>query len=163
MAIRLTDEEISRLIRELKPLLADYQTRIQIRPKRGHKEREMDLRGADGSEFRLILRQSLFNALDFSVILAYCPPKSNQLFRLRRYNGKSHEHSNTIEGQTFYDFHIHQATARYQEIGEKKEDAFATSTDRFADMQGAIRSLIEDCAFELPPQQQISLFEEVGP
>jgi hypothetical protein len=163
MAIRLTDEDIARFIRERKPLPVDYQARIQVRPKRGHKEREMDLRGADGSEYRLILRQSVFNVLDFSVILAYCPPKSNQLFRLRRYNGKSHEHTNTIEGQTFYEFHIHQATERYQDIGENKEDAFAESTDRFADMQGAIRCMMEDCGFEIPRQQQIPLFEEMEP
>jgi len=123
----------------------------------------MDLRGVEGSEFRLILRQNTFNALDFSVILAFCPPKSNQLFRLRRYNGKSHEHTNTIEGETFYDFHIHKATSRYQDIGEKKEDAFAEPTDRFADMHGGIRCLIEDCAFELPQQQQIPLFGEREP
>jgi len=55
--------------------------------------------------------------LDFSIILAYCPEASNQLFRLRRYNGKSHEHTNTIEADKFYNYHIHTATERYQELG----------------------------------------------
>lgn len=163
MAVRLTDAEIDRLIQERKPLPADYLARIEVRPKRGHKEREMDVRGVDGSEFRVIARQSLHNSLDFSVILAFCPPKSTQLFRLRRYNGKSHEHTNTIEGQTFYDFHIHQATQRYQELGDKKEDAFGQATDRFADLAGALRCLIQDCGFEVPQQQQISLFGEMEP
>lgn len=163
MAVRLTDDEIARVIRERKPLPTDYRSRTQVRPKRGHKEREMDVRGAEGSEFRIILRQSLFNPLDFSVILAFCPPQSNQLFRLRRYNGKSHEHTNTVEGQTFYDFHIHQASERYQDIGERKEDAYAEPTDRFSDMQGAIRCLLEDCGFQLPRQDQIPLFAEMEP
>ena len=107
MAAIFSDEDISRLIQERKPLPDDYRTKIQIRPKLGHKERELDVKGADGGDYRLILRQSIFNPLDFSIILAYRPPKSNQLFRLQRYNGKSHEHTNPIEGQTFYDFHIH--------------------------------------------------------
>ena len=162
MPVRLTDQDIARLIREPKLLPADFRARIETRPKRGHKERELDLRGADGSDFRLILRQSLYNALDFSVILAFCPAESNQIFRLRRYNGKHGEHSNTIEGHTFYDFHIHEATERYQELGGR-EDAFARPTDRFADLQGAFRCLIEDGALQVPPQQQIPLFEEMGP
>ena len=107
MAIRLSEAEISRLLAERKPLPPDYRERIQTKPKHGHKERELDVIGTDGSEFRLIFRQSEFNPLDFSVILAYRPPKTNQLFRLRRYNGKSHEHTNTLDGQTFYDFHVH--------------------------------------------------------
>ncbi|WHZ28147.1 MAG: hypothetical protein OJF51_002945 [Nitrospira sp.] len=59
MAIRLNDAEISRLLAERKPLPPDYRERIQTKPKRGHKERELDVKGADGSEFRLILRQRL--------------------------------------------------------------------------------------------------------
>jgi hypothetical protein len=120
MAAILSDVEIARLLEEKKPLPADYRTKIQIRPKRGHKERELDLEGAGGSDFRLILRQSVINPLDFSVILVHRPPQSNQLFRLRRYNGKSHEHTNPIEEDTFYDFHIHQATERYQQIGARE-------------------------------------------
>jgi hypothetical protein len=115
MAARLTDKEIKALIAETKPLPADYIARTQTKPKRGHKERELELTGKNGSEFRLILRQSLLNSLDFSVILAYQVPGKNQSLRLRRYNGKSHEHTNKLESQTFYDFHVHTATERYQE------------------------------------------------
>ena len=120
----------------------------------------MDIEGADGGEYRLILRQSTINALDFSVILVYRPQKSNQLFRLKRYNGKSHEHTNPIEGETFYDFHIHQATERYQEIGAR-EDTYAKPTDRFADFQQAISCMLKDCGFETPLDLQGRLFEEV--
>jgi len=156
----LSDQDIDRLLRESKLLPADYRTKIPVRPKRGHKERELDIRGAAGSEFRLILRQSIFNPLDFSVILAYRPPTSTQLFRLRRYNGKSHEHTNHIEGETFYDFHIHQATERYQEVGAR-EDTYAEPTDRFADFQQAISCMFKDCGFEMPYDPQGKLFEEI--
>lgn len=159
MAIHLSDEEIQELTIEKKQLPADYRTKMQLRPKSGHKERELDLTGERGSEFRLILRQSTINPLDFSIILAYRIPKSNQLFRLRRYNGKSHEHTNMIEEQKFYNFHIHQATYRYQECGSN-EDGFAEPTDRFSDFHQAVSCLLKDCGFQFPPEQQPRLFEE---
>ena len=106
-------------------------------PKRGHLERHMDIAGVATSQFRLIFRQSRENPLDFSIILAVRVPQSSRLFRLRRYNGKSHEHTNHIEGVTFYDFHIHFATERYQETGAR-EDTFAEPTDRYSDIEGAL-------------------------
>jgi hypothetical protein len=160
MAIRLSEAEISRLLAERKPLPPDYRERIQTKPKHGHKERELDVIGTDGSEFRLIFRQSEFNPLDFSVILAYRPPKTNQLFRLRRYNGKSHEHTNTLDGQTFYDFHVHKATERYQDESGLREDSYAEPTKSFADFHGAIRAMLGDCGFNVPPNTQGTLFEE---
>lgn len=156
----ISDHGIELLVKETKLLPADYQAKIQIRPKRGHKERELDIKGNEGSDFRLILRQSLFNPLDFSVILAYRPPNSNQLFRLRRYNGKSHEHTNNIEEETFYDFHIHQATERYQQIGAR-EDTYAEPSDRFSEFHQAISCIIKDCGFEIPTNTQMPLFEGI--
>jgi len=153
----LSDQDIERLIKEKKHLPANYQGRIQVQPKRDHKERELDTKGDDGNDFRLILRQSLFNPLDFSIILVYRPPQSNILFRLRRYNGKSHEHTNAIEGGTFYDYRIHQATERYQQIGAR-EDTYAEPTNRFSDFHQAISCMINDCGFEIPSGTQGTLF-----
>jgi len=160
MAGIYSDKEIIALVQERKPLPTDWRTRVQLRPKRGHEERDLELTGDAGSEFRVILRKNDLNPLDFSVILAVRIPQSNQLFRLRRYNGKSHEHTNHIEGDTFYDFHIHMATERYQEIGTR-EDAYAEAVDRYADFHGALRCLIDDTNLELPPSDQASLFGEV--
>jgi hypothetical protein len=157
MAAQLTDAEIARLLAVSKPLLRDFRSRIQTRPKRGHEERELDVAAEDGSSFRLILRRSVANALDFSVILAYRIPGTNQVFRLRRYNGKSHEHTNPLEGETFYDFHVHTATERYQDSG-LREDTFAEPTDRFADFDGALRCLLTECGLVLPEDPQESLF-----
>ena len=103
MAVNITDAEIAALIAEAKPLPNDYQKKTQTSPKRGHRERELDIQGENGNSFRLILRQSLFNPLDFSVILAWLPPQIGTPLRLRRYNGKSHEHTNTLESQKFYE------------------------------------------------------------
>ena len=109
----------------------------------------------------MILRQSTVNALDFSVILAVRVPQSNQVFRIRRYNGRSHEHTNHIEGGSFSDFHIHIATERYQELGAR-EDAYAEPTDRYGTFQDALRCLIVDASFDAPPDPQRDFFEEDG-
>lgn len=160
MADILSDVEIDTLINEKKPLPTDYRTKIQVRPKRGHKEQEFDIKGKNGNEFRVIFRQSILNPFDFSIILAYRPAQSNLLFRLRRYNGKSHEHTNHIEGNTFYDYHIHHATERYQQAGTR-EDTYAKPTDRFSDFHQAILCLLKDCGFEIPDGNQRSLFKEI--
>jgi len=149
LSFLLTDSEIAALISELKQLPQSYMSRLHLKAKPGHRERELEIVGAKGSEFRIILRQSTLNVLDFSVILAYLPKSSSQGFRLRRYNGKSHEHTNKLERQTFYDFHIHYATERYQNSG-LREDAFAEVTGRYGDIQGAIGCLIADCGFVVP-------------
>lgn len=158
--MQLSDTEIAALIAEPKPLPDDYLDRVRTKPKLGHKERELDVSGSNGSEFRLILRESVVNSLAFSAILAYRAPNSSQWFRLRRYNGKNHEHTNVLENETFYDFHIHQATERYQLESGGREDSFAQRTDRFADFPGALSCLLADCNFIIPQQAQTALFGE---
>lgn len=160
MAFRYSDEDIARLIQEPKPLPDNYRSRMQLRSKKGHKERELDVDGTQKGKYRIILRQSDYNTLDFSIILAIIPADSNQLFRLCRYNGKSHEHTNLIEGDKFYAFHIHRATERYQELGGR-EDAFAEPTDRYADFHSALRCLFEDCGFEVPNSAQTTFLGEL--
>lgn len=163
MAVMYSDAEIDALIREPKHLPDDWHARTKLKPKRGHHERHLDVAGDGGSDFRLILRQNAINALDFSVILAVLVPQSSQVFRLRRYNGRSHEHTNHIEGDTFYDFHIHYATERYQMLGAR-EDAYAEPADRYGSYYDALRCLLEDASFRVPPKLQGDLFEgEVGP
>ncbi len=157
MAITYSELEIESFVQERKPLSIDWENRIKLRSKLGHDERHLDLIGDDGNKFRLILRQNQISPLDFSVILAVRIPQSNQIFRLRRYNGKSHEHTNHIEDVTFYDFHIHIATTRYQELGAR-EDAFAEPTERYADFRSAFNCLIDDANFVIPPKSQTELF-----
>lgn len=149
MALTYTDAEIARLLAEEKPLPADWQRRFHPSSKRGHEERELTVAGVDGNSFRLITRKNRFNPLDFSVILGVEIPLSNRLFRLRRYNGKSHEHTNQIEGNTFYDFHIHFATERYQSLGNRapREESYAEITDRYGDATGALDCMLADAGF----------------
>ena len=159
MAVKYSDRDIDTFLRETKRLPSDYRTKIQLQEKRGHKQRELDVQGSNGNNFRLILRQNNFNVLDFSIILAIVPSDSSRLFRLRRYNGRSHEHTNHVEAKTFYEFHIHMATERYQELGTR-EDAYAESTDRYTDFHSALKCMLSDCAFEVQQEPQQSLFGE---
>jgi hypothetical protein len=158
MAARYTDSDIQQLLAERKLLPDEYRKKLNLREKRGHREAELSVTGAAGVEFRLIARQNSLNVLDFSIILAVCPAGSNQLFRLRRHNGKSHEHTNQIEASTFYDFHIHMATERYQELG-MREDAYAEATDRFGDFDSALRCRVDDCGLEISPDPNLHFFE----
>ena len=160
MAKTYSDSEIEAFIAERKPLPPKWLDQLRLRPKRGHEERELDITSDAGNEFRIILRRSIVNFLDFSIILAVRVPQSNQLFRLRRYNGKSHEHKNIIENNSFYGFHIHMATERYQEFGTR-EDAYAEATNRYGDYSGALRCFIEDMNFDASPDDQLDLFPEV--
>ena len=158
MAITFSDEEIAAFIQERKPLSEHWTTLTRLRRKRGHEERELDARGDRGGEFRLILRRSAINLFDFSVILAVRVPESTQVFRLRRYNGRSHQHRNRIEGDIFFGHHVHMATERYQALGAR-EDAYAEPTDRYGDYIGALRCLVEDAHFIVPSGIQPGLLD----
>ena len=157
MSIIYTDAKIDDLISERKPLPANWRARFRSRSKRGHEEGQLELVGDMGNKFRLIARKSQINSLDFSLILAVRVPKSSKTFRLRRYNGKSHHHTNRIENQTFYGFHIHIATERYQERGGK-EDTYAEETDRYSDFDGALNCLIHDTNLIAPLEAQRDIF-----
>ncbi|MBK9479057.1 MAG: hypothetical protein IPP56_11450 [Bacteroidetes bacterium] len=146
MEFFLTDIEIDALIKEEKRIdqpIADFGRKLK--EKKGHKEFDLVVERLDSSAFKIIIRQSIENPLDFSAILGFIPAKKTDVFLLRRYNGKSHEHRNKIEKEpVFYDFHIHIATARYQEAGPR-EEYYAEITDRYSDLHGAIDCLVSDC------------------
>ncbi len=158
MPNKFSDDEINALIKETKPLPKNYRNFLRLNDKRGHKESELDVVGEKGDQFRLIFRQSNINNLDFSVILAFCPKGTNQVFRLRRYNGKSHEHTNKIECSTFYGFHIHTATERYQELGSDP-DSFAEQSSKYYDFNSAVHCLFDDCGLVIPKGDQLELFK----
>lgn len=151
MPITLSDSEIATLIAEQKVLPEDFLSRAWPKTKRGHRENEMHVDGGHGSEFRFIFRMANMNQLDFSVILAVRLPRVNTVFRLRRYNGRSHQHTNRIERQRFYGFHIHYATERYQALGVD-EDGYAEETDRYSDFESAVQCLVDDCGCEFQEQ-----------
>lgn len=160
MSVIFSDDEIKSLVAEPKSIPANWRALQELRQKRGHRERSLTATGVSGGQFRLILRKNIVMPLDFSLILATYIPYSNKIFRLRRYNGKSHKHTNAIEKNSFYNFHIHFATARYQELEFGREDGYAEQTDRYADYRSAISCFVEDLNLILYNEEQRELFPE---
>lgn len=149
----LSDSEIEALIREEKKVSYGVNDFFKLKQKKGHKEHELTIARTDGSMFKIIIRVSAENPLDFSAILGFVPSNRTDVFLLRRYNGKSHEHSNRIENEEpFYDFHIHTATEKYQREGPRAE-YYAQVTDRYSDIHGAVNCLIQDCNVVLGNKQ----------
>lgn len=162
MTIVVTDVEAEALIAERKVLPEGYRDLFELRAKRGHLERDFEVVGVDGNQFRIILRQSQHNLYDFSAILAWRPAGTTRLVRLRRYNGRSHRHTNRLEGDSLNGYHIHQVTERYQQSGFR-EDAFAEPTERYTTLREAIACLMADCNLRPAPDDQLSLLDEELP
>jgi hypothetical protein len=156
----LKDIEIQNLISELKPFKFEFSTFLsKAKEKLGHKENDFIIDRQDGSKFRIMVRQSISNPLDFSIILGYYKPNSNLLIRLKRYNGKSHEHQNKIEKtDKFYDFHIHIATERYQNTSQYKPEHYAEITERYSDIHSAWLCFAQDCNITYPNSNNQQLF-----
>ncbi len=154
-----TDEEIQNLVTEEKHFVGSIDDMLNFKESNGHKRSSVEIKRPDGSLFIIKLRQNLNNVNDFSAILAFQERGCNKSFKIRRYNGKSHEHSNKIEGDKFYTFHIHKATQRYQDAG-RKEESFAEATDRYSDLRGALKCLLKDCNVKTKLNPQTSLFSE---
>ncbi len=145
-----SDEQIQELLEEKKIPASKLIPLPKLNPRRGHSVKDIYLTGVNGSKFILKLRKSSYNPLDFSAILILTDPTSNIQFRLRRYNGNSHTHTNKIEGNRIFNkFHIHHATERYQNI-KADEDGYAEESDRFGSLEAAVLCMIKDCNIEHP-------------
>jgi hypothetical protein len=155
---RYSDEQISKFLKEIKPLSKDWDSKIQFKEERSGKHCNFEVEGEYRNRFSVILRQNRFDNEHFSAILGIYPQSSNKIFRLRRYDGNSHAHTNSIEGETlYYEYHIHSATERYQDQGGY-EDAFAVISDRYSNLDEAFSCLLHDCNFKMPSEQQLSAF-----
>jgi len=144
----LTDVRIAELVSESKAIPEGLLSKRTMSERNGHLQKSYEIHCDSGERFVIKLRQSCVNTLNFSAILGYRVPGMYTIFRLRRYNGK-HQHTNVLEKQSFYDFHIHVATERYQRPGFH-EDHFAQPTSRFYSLESAIQCLLNDCGFRSP-------------
>lgn len=154
----MNDQDIQKLLEEKKAItLDDYHKLFALSKIKGkHKEQEVLLNGTDQHEFIIKIRQSIINPMDFSVIVGFIPKEKNKIFRLKRYNGKSHKHKNSLEKDEFYDFHIHTATQRYDDLGYD-EEAYAQVSDKYSDLKSAIETMIKECNIIIPNGAQLSL------
>ena len=146
----LTDATIAELIDEVKNIPTGLAVPLKAMTERnGHWQKSYEIESETSNRFIVKIRQSCINPMNFSVILGYMLPGTYTVFRLRRYNGKSHDHTNVLENEKFYDFHVHKATQRYQ-IAGFNEDHFAERTSRFCDIGSAVECLLNECGFRSP-------------
>lgn len=158
LEVQFSDAEIEYLIAMPKDLPANYRGSLRRMNQKsysdGHEEAQLEVSSPTEGSFRIMLRRSRINPVDFSAILGYLPPERSKVFRLLRYNGASHEHTNKLEGSSFRTFHIHHATERYQRAGWD-EDRYAAETDRYETLDGALEALLDDCNFIRPEQERL--------
>ncbi len=140
----VSDIEIQSLMDEKKTLLSSLNP--SFKDGRSSQRFEHDFEGEKGNKFKVVIRVSNFNPSDFSVIL--CVKLGGKWFRLRRYNGDSHEHTNSLEQEKVKGCHIHYATERYQERGFREED-YARSTNKYGDWKKALDILMKEANFQL--------------
>jgi len=168
----LTDEEITALISEPKTVPNNWFVRLEAKDKAHfqHKEKEADIKGSNGSLFRIIIRQNKLNVLDFSIIITLREKDSNLEYNLLRFNGKhpsAHtnkwEKENKLQEYRFNPaFHVHRATQRYQESGYRI-DGYAEVTARYSDFHTALNQFLLECNIKREDDgAQTSLFEGGG-
>ena len=158
MELIFSDQKITALIEERKVLPNNWRNKFRKRMNRGSNEYLLNITGEDGNKFRVIVRMSISDELNFSVVLGVKVPPPKKFFRLKRYNG-NHQHTNTIEDKVVMGFHIHTATERYQ-VNSVREEDYAEPTERYTDVNGALKCLFADANFEDRNALQDTLFEE---
>ncbi len=147
----LTNKEIDDLVNEPKPVgMSTNEFMQKMKRKSGRAASFLQnshafQRQHGEGEWLLYARINEDNLLDFSCGLGFIPKARNKVFILRRFNGKSHQHTNKLDGhESFYDFHIHQATEKYQNSSYADEH-YAERTDRYTRLEQALDCLLQDC------------------
>lgn len=100
----------------------------------------------DGSKsFELYTRQNTLDPEAYSCGLVFLAGNGERV-PLARYNGSNHTHRNPLEGDELIvnKCHIHKATERYMDAGDKA-DKYAETTDRYDSLAGALDCMLHDC------------------
>ena len=154
----LTDEQIGRLLAERKPNIdpVEMLSTLAPDPTSRSKSAMRKVPAGDGGLFVVRVRQSVRDPYDFSIILTYEPERGHE-FILRRHNGSSHRHRNSIEGSEFENrCHIHEATERYQRRGTNAEH-YAMPTGRFDNVATGLECMLHDSNFAPPAQSSLGV------
>ena len=156
MSDTISDDRIESLISERKMLPPDWTQQFdRFKDRDDRYEAEVDFVGAAGTHFRIIARRSRVRMDSFSVILMAILPE-NPEFRLLRYDGSNHNHTNHVEDNRIVrQPHIHRATQRYQEAQRQlPHDGYAEPTDRYQDLPGAWECFSSDLNLRYPEGPQ---------
>lgn len=140
----LSDQQIAELIATPKRVINPG---LKPKPQKSSMQVTYELVEVHGARrFSLYLRSNPRDPESFSCGLSYVLDGPDKMVTLCRYNGSNHVHYNPIESgaRIAHQCHIHMATQRYMEIGDKC-DKFAESTDRYSDFDGALACILQDC------------------
>lgn len=135
----ISDVRIAAMISEPKALPENWREDLaKLKNRVGRDESEVDLTGANGTRFRIIVSRRHQNADDYTIILLL-NSTARPRFRILRYDGSGHDHSNTLEGNLIVSKpHIHRATERYQiATHNRRPDGYAEETQRYQNLAGA--------------------------
>ena len=152
----ITDQQIKDYINEEKIILPkDFKPSFKVKDNQNVFETE--IQATSGNIFKIIVRQNQINPLNFSVIFGII--LDGKLFRIRRYNGDSHEHTNKIEMDSVEGFHIHIATERYQERGFQPE-GYAEPTNKYSDWQSAFKLMLKESNIKIETDKNQKTMEK---
>ncbi len=148
-----SDEELAGL-RSAPKRVTNPRARWTEKP--GHRQRNFQAcnQQDESVRFSIYQRQNVRDDNDFSCGIEYIPSVGARL-TLARYNGPSHCHSDIV-----YRPHIHRTTARAIAAGKKPESE-ANETDRYTNLEGALKCLVEDFHLQglsISNNNQTSLF-----
>lgn len=128
-----TDADLYRLRRERKRV---EKPNARWTRRQGNERKDYLMTGDSGARYKIYLRRSLYDALQYTAGIAVVKPDGT-LLTLARYNG-SHFH-----GSARLTPHVHLTTAQAIRDGLKPERG-ASPTDRYEDVEGALRCLVHD-------------------
>lgn len=140
MAKGLTNTEID-LLKILpkyltKPMRHKWITNLKV------KQLSIELYGGDHL-FKIYMRQSVLDEDNFSCGVSLVVNGNNDI-TLARYNGSSHVHVNKCDGRRFdFECHIHMANEESLKASKKIEN-YAEPTNRYTNLQGAIKCVLSD-------------------
>lgn len=136
----MKDEEIEKYIK-IEKKLSD--TNIKWKNQRKSLQSDFNVYNTElGISFTIYLRQNLIDPDHFSCGLVI--NLNNEKITLLRFNGCNHEHTNHLEKEKFaFKYHIHRATQRYIDSNQKI-DGYAYPTERYSNLEGAIKCLLAD-------------------
>lgn len=137
--IRMNDLEVNRLI-EIEKIYSNGVLRWKTQKRSKRCDCILHANEIDGY-FVLYARQNEIDIDNFSCGIKLVRPGKEDI-TLLRYNGSAHEHTNILEREVIdFECHIHMATERYANTGYKI-DHYATRTNEYIDLKGAIKCLI---------------------
>lgn len=137
----MSDEYVDKIIDAQKFIPETKKDPFKTTENNGNMRASIDLNCAQYN-VRMNIRQTIDDALDFSVLLVYTD-QHNHSYILRRYNGDHGKHIDPLTGEKVWGPHIHKITVECQRTIHKDE-GHAESTDCYKTLSQAIDVFMKD-------------------